>query len=120
MIEIIDIKYSKLIELGFVRQEIDDRVLFNETGYHGFNLFIEFKYLKLGISSPCKAGELNWRFQLYNSSNGDTIRELKLIELEPLIELLKIRNEEIANVIDSLDKELIAVENDLDYIARAC
>src|SRR5690606_37393385 len=103
--------YSDLIDLGFKRIEIDDDLLFRETGYLGFALEMEFDYLKVGISTGCFISNENkeWDFKLYNTETGDIIRKAKIIELQNLIEYFKFKDDEVFNCIEQI--ELIKNEN---------
>lgn len=96
-IQLDTIDYQDLLRLGFDRQDIEDDVCFRKNGYYGFNLFIEFPHINVGISSPCIAQNdgKQWDFQIYNVKTGDVIRKISLIEIQPLIELFKAKSYEI-------------------------
>lgn len=105
------IKYSDLIDLGFERVEIDDDVLFQQTGYSGFVLEMKFDYLKVGISTGCFVSNENkqWDFKLYNTESGDIIRKVEIIELKNLIEYFKLKDDEVFNCFEQI--ELLKNEN---------
>src|SRR5690606_17621962 len=92
--------YQDLIDMGFRRHEIQDDVLYRETGYSGFALEMEFDNLDIGISSGCFVSneKHEWQFSLYRINSGDTIRKVELGELKTLIEHLQLKSEEMQKI----------------------
>lgn len=106
------IKYQDLIDMGFARQDIDDEVCYRENGYYGFNLSIEFPFLNIGISTPCKIQNesKNWEFIIYKSDSGDIIRNVEFIEVKYLIEYFTLKSEEIRSRTSDSYKKAVGEE----------
>lgn len=96
--------YQDLIDMGFKRHEIQDDVLFRETGYSGFSLEMEFDNLDIGICSGCFVSNAvqEWQFSLYRIASGDTIRKVELGELKTLIEHLQWKSEEMQVIMNEI------------------
>jgi len=81
--------YKELIDLGFVREDMDDSVEMDSSGYPGFSLKLEL-YGKMAVG--CAYPEIN-KMILYIPKKGQDSYHTTLINdeiLKDLIELFKI------------------------------
>lgn len=103
-----NISYQKLIDMGFERHDMDDDVLFRESGYPGFCLTMEFPLINIGISTPCKAQthDHKWDFNIHYIDSADVIRKVSLIELTNLIEFFALKSNEVESVTKDLKEVL--------------
>lgn len=103
-----NISYQKLIDMGFERNDMGDDVLFRECGYPGFCLTMEFPLINIGISTPCKAQthDHKWDFNIHYIDSADVIRKVKLIELTNLIEFFALKSNEVESVTKDLKEVL--------------
>lgn len=93
--------YTQLIGWGFSRHESHDEVLYEETGYSGFHLSLEFPNLGVGVSTPSfiQTEKPRWEFTLYKVDNGDIIRKIHDKELRGLIRFMRHKEREIVSIL---------------------
>jgi len=103
--EVDSIKYIDLIDMGFIRQDIGDDVLFSHTGYYGFCLEMDFPLIDIGIISGCFVSneKQEWDFKLYRVSTGNTIRPIKIVELKSLIDFFTTKSSEMEEITNQVN-----------------
>lgn len=100
------ITYRELMDLGFIREETEDDVLFRQTGYHGFNLSMEFENIDRGISTGCivQNDYKDWDFKLYIPSSGNIVGSIDENRLHVIISELQELSQKAEQLLDDLKK----------------